>query len=86
MNKHFAVRERNVDIVFFENIPDGQHYIAAHIGNPFLGILDPETTNEVQAAITEFFQVADWLLILTDAVDLFDGFDHHFLMACGSLL
>ena len=54
MDKDLAVRIGDLDVVFFELVPQREHDLPADIGDTFLGVCDPEAKFEVKRAVAEF--------------------------------
>ena len=48
-----TLRERDFDALRAELVPDSQEYIAFHVGDAILGIVDPNTKLEIDPAVAE---------------------------------
>jgi predicted Zn-dependent protease with MMP-like domain len=53
-----ALRERNLDTLALEGIPQCEQHLAAHIGEAVDRIADPEAQNKIDRGVAEGLEVA----------------------------
>ena len=73
---HNALRERDFDVVLFQDVPDRKQHVALDIGDALGRIADPETEDKIQRGLAHCGKVHDGRRFGEDAAMFYQsGFD-----------